>query len=61
MHARVDALAPRIRLAIEIIEVGELDSCPEALLDMAHRALHFALGLSRQLPHLPLWQKEFSG
>ncbi len=60
MHARVDALAPGVCLAIEIIEIGKADPCPQRLLDVAHGALHFALGLSRQLHHLPLSQKEFS-
>src|SRR5215469_255344 len=47
MHARVDALAPRVCLAIEIVEVREGDPRPQARLDVAHGALDFALGLRR--------------
>src|SRR2546423_3634713 len=45
MHPRIDALAPGVRLTIEIIDIGKRDSCPEALLDDADRPLDFALRL----------------
>ena len=47
MHAAVDALAPAVRLAVEIIQVREGHSCPEALLHMADRALDLAFRLGR--------------
>ena len=54
MHTRIDPLAPRMRLAVEIIKIGKRDACPQALLHHAYRALDFPFGLSRQLPRLPL-------
>src|SRR5437879_7392776 len=45
MHPRIDALAPGVRLTIEIIDIGERDSCPETLLDDADRPLDLALRL----------------
>ena len=54
MDAGVDTLAPRIRLAIEIVQIREGDPTPETLLDMADGALDFAFGLSRQLHRLHL-------
>src|SRR6266567_5581518 len=47
MHPRIDTLAPGVRLTIEIIDIGEGDSCPEALLDDANRPLDLALRLGR--------------
>src|SRR5438552_18904812 len=37
MNTSIDALAPRIRLAIEIVEIGKGDPAPQALLDVIHR------------------------
>src|SRR5207302_10577856 len=51
MHPPIDALAPDVRLAIEIIDIREGDSGPEALLDHPDRALDFALRL---------WRKRFA-
>ena len=31
MHAAIDALTPDVRLAVEVINIAEADTCPEAL------------------------------
>jgi hypothetical protein len=54
MDAGIDALAPDVRLAIEVVDIREGDSCPKALFDDPDRALDFALGLSRQLHRVHL-------
>src|SRR6266478_5967544 len=41
MHTRIDPLAPRMRLAVEISKIGKRDACPHALLHHAYRALDF--------------------
>src|SRR5579859_6825103 len=41
MDAGIDALAPDMRLAIEVIHIGERDPRPQALFDHPHRALDF--------------------
>src|SRR5437660_12291880 len=45
MHPGIDALAPGVRLTIEVLDIGERDSRPEALLDNPDRALDLALRL----------------
>src|SRR6266567_6438179 len=45
MDPAIDALAPDVRLAIEVVDIREGDSCPEALFDHPHCALDFALRL----------------
>ncbi len=45
MDAAIDALAPSMCLAVQIIQIGEADTRPEALFHMAHGALHLALRL----------------
>src|SRR6266567_3410298 len=45
MDTRIDPLTPRVCLAVEIVEISERDSCPEALLHHTDRSLDFALRL----------------
>src|SRR5437588_3444450 len=45
MHSDIDALAPGVCLAIEVVHIREGDSCPEALLNDPDRALDFAFRL----------------
>src|SRR6267143_5476781 len=47
MYSPIDALAPDMGLTIEIIDICEGDSCPEALFDKAYRPLDFAFCLRR--------------
>jgi hypothetical protein len=42
MHTGIDAFTPRMRLAIEIIQIRKGDPSPQARLHMADRALDFA-------------------
>ncbi len=39
MDAGIDAFAPGVSLTIEVVDIGEADACPEALLDDPDRAL----------------------
>src|SRR6266516_91154 len=45
MHPAIDALTPGMGLTVEIIDIGERDPGPEALLDEADRAFDFPLRL----------------
>jgi hypothetical protein len=45
MHPAIDALTPGMGLMVEIINIGERDPRPEALLDETDRAFDFPLRL----------------
>src|SRR5579864_2686941 len=47
MDTGIDALAPDVRLAIEVVDIGERDPRPQALFDYPHRALDFPFRLRR--------------
>src|SRR5260370_1292604 len=55
MDTAIDALAPPMGLAIQIIEVCKVDPCPKALLHVAHRAFDLALLLRLLRPSHPPW------